>query len=209
LERENPTMPMTKGNCEKREFNYERHGTQVLIANLEIATGKSITPTVNDTRTEADFAQHIEQTIATDEEGIWWFILDQLNTHKSETLVKLVAQKIGDTQDLGIKGKQGILKSMKTRMEYLEKKEHRIRFIFTPKHCSWLNLVECFFSSFAHRVIHRGNFTSKEDLKTKIINYIHYYNEHLAKKFNWTVISNKDIKEMTDKVKRYVLKFMS
>jgi len=124
-------------------------------------------------------------------------------------LVKLVAQKIGDTQDLGIKGKQGILKSMKTRMEYLEKKEHRIRFIFTPKHCSWLNLVECFFSSFAHRVIHRGNFMSKEDLKTKIINYVHYYNEHLAKKFNWTVISNKDIKEMTDKVKRYVLKFMS
>ena len=132
LERENPTMPMTKGNCERREFNYKRHGTQVLIANLEIATGESIRPTVGDTRTEEDFAKHIEQTIARDEEGSWWFILDQLNTHKSETLVKLVAQKIGDAQDLGIKGKEGILKNMKTRMEYLENKEHRIRFIFTP-----------------------------------------------------------------------------
>ena len=132
LERENPTMPMTKGNCERREFNYKRHGTQVLIANLEIATGESIRPTVGDTRTEEDFAKHIEQTIARDEEGSWWFILDQLNTHKSETLVKLVAQKIGDAQDLGIKEKEGILKNMKTRMEYLENKEHRIRFIFTP-----------------------------------------------------------------------------
>jgi putative transposase len=209
LERENPTMPMTKGNCEKREFNYERHGTQVLIANLEIATGQCIAPTIGDTRTEVDFAQHIEQTIATDEQSNWWFIVDQLNTHKSETLVKLVAQKIGDTQDLGVKGKNGILKNMNTRMKYLENKEHRIRFIFTPKHCSWLNLVECFFSSFARRVIHRGNFTSTTDLKNKIIAYIQYYNQHLAKKFNWSVISNEDIKEMTDKVKSYVLKFMS
>lgn len=209
LERQYPTMPMKVGQAEKREFNYIRHGTQVLIGNLEIATGKSIAPTVGNTRTEIDFANHIEQTIATEEQASWWFIVDQLNTHKSENLVKLVAEKIGDEQDLGIKGKQGILKTMNSRMAYLQDKSHRIRFIYTPKHCSWLNLVECFFSSFARRIIHRGNFKSQEDLKIKILNYIEYYNQHLANQFNWSVISNEDIKNMIDKVKRYMREFMS
>ncbi len=209
LEKQHPTMPMKVGQIERREFNYIRHGTQVLIGNLEIATGKSITPTVGDTRTEEDFANYIKQTIATDEQATWWFIVDQLNTHKSETLVKLVAQKIGDEQDLGIKGRKGILKNMNTHMSYLQDKSHRIRFIYTPKHCSWLNLIECFFSGFARRVIHRGNFTSKEDLKNKILNYIDYYNQHLAKIFNWTVISNDDIQVMINKIKRCVLEFMS
>ncbi|MFK7948121.1 MAG: transposase [Saprospiraceae bacterium] len=209
LERQHPTMPMKIGQVEKREFNYIRHGTQVLIGNLEIATGKSIAPTVGDTRTEKDFATHIEQTIATDEQATWWFILDQLNTHKSETLVKLVAQKIGDKQDLGIKGRKGILKNMNTRMAYLQDKSHRIRFVYTPKHCSWLNLIECFFSGFARRVIHRGNFKNKEDLKSKILDYISYYNQHLANIFNWSIISNNDIKVMIDKIKNYILEFMS
>jgi len=208
LEREHPSMPMKVGRIESREFNYIRHGTQVLIGNLEIATGKSICPTVGETRTEQDFAQHINQTIATDEQGTWWFILDQLNTHKSEALVRLVAEKIGDSQDLGVKGQKGILKDMESRMKYLQDKSHRIRFIYTPKHCSWLNLIECFFSGFAKRVIHRGNFTSQQDLKTKILNYIDYYNQELASVFNWSIISNKDIQSMIQKIKRYVLKFM-
>ncbi len=209
LERQNPTMPLKEGVCEKREFNYVRHGTQVLTANLEIATGESISPTVADTRKEEDFATHIENTIATDQTGEWIFIVDQLNTHKSETLVRLVAKSIEDEQDLGVKGKSGILKNQKTRMACLENKKHRIRFVFTPKHCSWLNLIECFFSGFAKRVIHRGNFLSTQDLKNKILKYIEYYNENLANKFNWTVASNEDIKKMIQKVKRYVIKFMA
>ena len=209
LERQHPTMPMKAGVPERREFNYIRHGTRTLIGNLEIATGKSVCPSVGDTRTEADFAEHIRRTVATDGEGRWIFILDQLNTHKSATLVKMVARMIGDERDLGVKGKRGILKNMDTRMAYLREETHRIRFVYTPKHCSWLNLVECFFSGFARRVIHRGNFKSKRDLKNKILNYIEYHNEHLAKKFDWKVIKNQDIREMVQKVKRYVLKFMS
>jgi len=108
-----------------------------LIGNLEIATGKSISPTVGEARTEEGFARHIERTIATDPNATWWFILDQLNTHKSETLVRLVAEKMGGTQDLGSKGQKGILKKMESRMAYLQNKVHRIRFIYTPKHCSW------------------------------------------------------------------------
>ena len=84
---------------------------------------------------------HLERTVEnTPEAKEWWLIVDQLNTHKSESLVKFVANKEGiQVTELGEKGKSGILKSMKTRQEFLEDKEHRIRFIYTPKHCSWLN----------------------------------------------------------------------
>lgn len=208
LERLGATMPMQKGRCEKQEFNYKRHGTQALIANLEIGTGKSVAPSIGSTRTEKDFANHIEQTIATDAEGEWIFIVDQLNTHKSETLVKLVAQIIEDEQDLGKKGKSGILKSMPSRKEYLENKAHRIRFVYVPKHCSWLNLIESFFSSFSKRVLKRGNFISTEDLKKKILNYIAYYNENLASIFDWKIAKRDDIKKLVNTVKRYVEKFM-
>jgi len=216
LERLAPTMPMQKKRCEKQEFNYKRHGTQALIANLEIATGKSICPTIGDTRTEIDFANHIKQTIQSDPKSEWIFIVDQLNTHKSETLVKLIAQNIQDEQDLGLKGKSGILQNMPSRKKYLENKEHRIRFVYVPKHCSprcrgrlWLNLVECFFSAFSKRVLKRGDFTSKGDLRQKMLDYIQYYNKYLASVFNWKIAKREDIKKLVKTVKRYVDKFMS
>ena len=161
-----------------------------------------------DTRTEKDFVNHIEQTVATDEDGEWLFTLDQLNTHKSESLVKYVAKQINDKQELGKKGKEGILKNMTTRKEYLENKEHRIRFIYTPKHTSWLNLIECFFSGLSKRVLKRGNFKNQVDLKQKILAYIEYYNEYLAKIFNWTIAKKEDIEKLIKSVKRYVAKFM-
>lgn len=208
LERLAPTMPMRTKECEKQEFNYKRHGTQALIGNLEIATGKSICPTIGATRTEVDFVNHIQQTIQSDPSGKWIFIVDQLNTHKSEKLVKLVAQNIGDEQDLGLKGKLGILKSMNSRKEYLESKEHRVRFVYVPKHCSWLNLIESFFSALSKRVLIRGNFTSQADLRQKILNYIQYYNTNLASVFDWRIAKRDDVKKLIDTVKRYVEKFM-
>jgi hypothetical protein len=55
-ERLHPSRPMEPGKPEAQEFEYVRHGTQALIANFEVATGKSISPTVGDTRTEKDLA---------------------------------------------------------------------------------------------------------------------------------------------------------
>ena len=70
---------------EKIEFEYERHGTLSLIANWDVARGKVLTPSIGPTRTEQDFSEHIKKTIKTDEKGKWIFIVDQLNTHKSES----------------------------------------------------------------------------------------------------------------------------
>lgn len=165
LERSAPTLPMRPGQVERREFEYIRHGTQCLIANLEVATGQLIAPSIGATRTETDFLAHIQQTVATDPKGTWVFITDQLNTHQSESLVKWVAHSCGIRTDLGIKGECGILESMATRAVFLQDPTHRIRFLYTPKHSSWLNQIELWFSILARRLLKRSSFTSMQDLR--------------------------------------------
>jgi transposase len=186
LERIAATKLMRAKQEERREFEYKRNGTLCLTANLEVATGKVISPTMEATRTEKDFAGHIARTVATDAEAGWIFVSDNLTTHVSETLVRFVAKECGIQDDLGVKEKRGILKSVPTRRKFLEDKTHRIRFVYVPKHTSWLNQIEIWFSILVRRVIKRGNFTSVKDLREKILAFITYFNETLAKPFKWT-----------------------
>lgn len=186
LERLHPTLPSRPGKTERIEFEYRRHGTLCLIANFDVATGKVIVPTIGLTRTEEDFCSHIARTLDTDPEGKWIFVLDQLNTHKSEALVRLVAQRCGIEQDLGIKGKQGILETMPTRKKFLEDEDHRIRFVYTPRHASWLNQVEIWFSILSRRALKRASFDSLEALENRLREFIEYFNSVLAKPFRWT-----------------------
>lgn len=186
LERAATTAPMEPGQVERQEFEYKRHGTQCLIANLEVATGQVISPSIGQTRTEEDFLAHIQQTVASDPNGEWIFLLDQLNTHQSESLVRWVANVCQIHQNLGIKGQEGILQSMATRAEFLQDTSHRIRFIYTPKHSSWLNQIELWFSILVRRLLKRGNFTSLEHLKQRILTFITYFNQTMAKPFKWT-----------------------
>ncbi len=186
LERLHPTQPPRPGKTERIEFEYCRHGTLTLIANFDVATGKAIHPTVGPTRTEEDFAAHIGRTIETDPDATWIFVLDQLNTHKSEALVRLVAERCGVASDLGTKGKNGVLKTMATRKAFLAAAEHRIRFVYTPRHTSWLNQVEIWFSILTRRALKRASFPSLVALEQRLIEFIHYFNAVLAKPFRWT-----------------------
>ena len=186
LERIAATKLMRVGEEERREFEYQRHGTQCLIGNFEVATGAVICPTVQLTRTEEDFAQHLARTVASDPEAGWIFVMDNLTTHVSETLVRYVAKSCEITGALGVKGKQGILKSVATRRKFLTDPGHRIRFVYVPKHTSWLNQIEIWFSILVRRVLKRGNFTSVKDLRDKILAFIEYFNATLAKPFKWT-----------------------
>jgi transposase len=186
LERKHPTRPMRPGQVELREFEYIRHGTLALIANLEVATGQVITPSLGPTRTEQDLVAHIRQTIATDPDTEWIFIVDQLNTHQSEGLVRLVAEVCQIDDDLGVKGKSGILQSMKARKAFLEDEGHRIRFVYTPIHTSWLNQIELWFSILVRKLLKRASFSSVDDLWQRILKFIDYFNRTMAKPFKWT-----------------------
>lgn len=185
LERIAPTKPMRTGEVERMEFEYLRHGTLSLITNFDIVHGRVLIPTVGATRTEADFVAHVTATIETDPAAVWVFIVDNLNTHQSESLVHLVAERCGIADDLGRKGTSGVLQSMASRATFLSDPTHRIQFVYTPRHCSWLNQIELWFGILVRRVIKRGNFSSLEDLRTRILAFIDYCNQ-TAKPFRWT-----------------------
>jgi transposase len=184
LERE--ITAMQPGRQERQDNSYERHGTQCLMANFEVATGKIVAPTIGDTRTEEDFVRHVQQTVQQDPQAEWVFVVDQLNTHKSAGLVEWVGQSCGIETELGIKGECGILENMQTRKAFLSDPAHRIRFVYTPKHASWLNQVEIWFSILVRRLLKRLSVKSIDELKQKIMAFIGYFNRVMAKPLKWT-----------------------
>jgi hypothetical protein len=185
LERIAPNKPMEPGKVERIEFEYERHGTTCLFGNKNVANGEIVAPKLHSSRTEEDFAENIDAIVATDPEAGWIFVLDNLNTHVSATLVYLIALLCNISfGSLGEKGKSGVLKNKESRKKFLEDESHRIRFVYTPKHCSWLNQIENWFSGLGRRVLNRGSFASVDDLNTKIREYIEFYNA-TAKPMDW------------------------
>lgn len=159
LERLAPALPLAPGRPERQEFNYDRHGTLCLTANMDVAT---------------------------DPEGTWIIVCDQLNTHQSESLVRLVAAACDITADLGVKGESGILQSRATRRAFLEDPSHRIRFAYTPRHASWMNQIEIWFGILVRRALKRASFASLEELHQRLLAFIDYFNRTMAKPYRWT-----------------------
>lgn len=181
-----PNLDMKPGRCEKVEFEYIRHGTQTLIASLNVATGQIDQASVGDTRTEADLDTHLRTLLglAPTAPKIH-LVVDCLNTHQSESLVRLVAELEPEPIEIGEKGKSGILASMATRSDCLKDPSHRLVVHFTPKHSSWLNQIEVWFSILVRKLLRRSSFTSQADLKAKILAFVDYFNRTLAKPFKW------------------------
>lgn len=187
LERKEPGLPMQPGKVERREFEYVRHGTSAFILSRDVVTGKVVAPYASPTRTEADFLAHLQAVVATDLTATrWHVVLDNLNTHQSESLVRWVAAESDLDVALGEKGVSGILHTMPSRAAFLSDPTHRIVFHYTPKHCSWLNQIEIWLGILTRKLLRRGSFASLEELRAKVLAFIDYYNVTMAKPFKWT-----------------------
>lgn len=185
LEHKYPDKPPAPGHRASVDFEYIRHGTTSLIGFFDVVSGAIRLPYLNETRTEADFCAAVRRLVETDPENGWIFVCDGLNTHKSESLVNMVAELCHIDDDLGQKGKKGIQKSLESRTEFLHNTNHRIRFIYTPKHSSWMNQIEIWFGIINRQLLKRMSYTSIEALKKSILRFIDQYNL-FAHPFQWT-----------------------
>ena len=185
--RAGPKLPRP-GQPGKRECQCTRHGTLSLTGSWHVALGQMLHTTIDATRNGKDFADHLERTIQRDPQANWIFVLDNLNTHCGEEVVRRLARRNGIAQDtLGDKRKRrGILGSSASRREFLRDASRRIRLVFLPKHSSWLNHIEVVFGILSKRVMRHGSFAGTDDLKSKPLAFIECFNQTFAKPFNWT-----------------------
>jgi hypothetical protein len=187
LERLAPDLPPRPGQVARHEFEYKRHGTCSFFINFDVATGEVFAPSSGSTRTEADFVAHVRRTVDSDPTASQWhFVVDNLDIHRSESLVRYVAELAACTEDLGIKYVRGVLRSKASRAAFLSDSSHPIVFHYTPKHASWLNQVEIWLSILVRKLLRRGNFKSVDDLRSQVLAFIAYFNRTMAKPFKWT-----------------------
>ena len=188
LERAAPDLPPRPGHVARREYEYVRHSTPAFMINFNVATGQAVSPSAGPTRTEQDFAAHIRQTVGSDPAATrWHFVVDNLHTHRSDALLRYVAEVEGlPAVSLGVKEKMGLLKSLVMRAAFLADPSHCIFFHYTPKHRSWLNQVEIWLSILVRKLLRRGTFTSTEDLRQQVLAFIANFNRTMAKPFKWT-----------------------
>lgn len=176
----------SEGKSRRMEYEYKRHGTTCLIGAVNVQTGKMDYNSIQPTRKEEDIVNFVDQ-ICSDicEEDKITILMDQLNVHKSEGLVRYIAKQIGYNGDLGTKRYKGILKNQKTRMAFLEQEDHRIRIVYTPKHCSWLNPIENWFGRLQRQRLRNATFSSLEVLEEKLRRYICFANDFVCKPIKW------------------------
>jgi transposase len=184
LERKYPTKPLQPGRAALEEAEYIRHGTRCLLATFVVPTG-GVYGDVTARRTNQDFRRHIRHTVAWlavqyPQAKKYHWVMDNLNTHWSLEVCALFARLNG----IAYEPKK--LKRGRERVAFLTDPSHLHVIHYTPKHGSWLNQVELWFSVLARRVLRRGNFTSKADLTRKILAYIAYHNAYQAHAYDWT-----------------------
>jgi transposase len=180
LERKAPTKPAQTGRRERREHEYIRHGTRVLINSLAVATGQ-IAWSLRTTRKSPDFVAHLKQAYAKlPPMKRYDWVMDNLNTHWSLDVCRLVARwcKVPFEPQKLTNGPQ--------RRTFLSDPSHQHVFHFTPKHGSWLHQAELFFGVLHRRFLARGSFSSAKDFERRLERFLTDYNTRHAHPYRWT-----------------------
>ena len=180
LERKHPTKPVISGVPERREHEYIRNGTRVLINSFAVPTGQ-IAWNIGQTRTSEDYAAHLRHAVAQfpDMDRYDW-VMDNLNTHWSLDVCQLVAEWCDVPFD------PKALHRGPARRAFLTDPLHKHVFHFTPKHGSWLNQVELWFGVLQRRFLTRGEFASATEFEQRLTAYLEDYNAHFAHPYRWT-----------------------
>jgi transposase len=180
LERKAPTKPAQPGRRERREHEYIRRGTRVLINSLAVATGQ-LAWTIGATRKATDFVAHLKQAYQNlPKMQRYDWIMDNLNTHWSLAVCRLVARWCE------VPFEPKVLKTGAQRQAFLCDPSHRHVFHFTPKHGSWLNQAELFFGVLHRRFLARGSFQSMAEFVARLERFLQDYNTHHAHPYRWT-----------------------
>lgn len=180
LGRKYPTQLAQPGKPEKREFEYIRYGTRALITSFAVPTGEVVWD-LGPTRTSEDFGRHIGH-VASHFRQFQQFdwVLDNLNTHWSMEVCEYIAA-LSD-----VPFEPWLLRTGKQRRAFLTDPTHKHVFHFTPKHGSWLNQVELWFSVLSRRFLRRGDFDSPEEFERRLRTFLGDYNAHYAHPYRWT-----------------------
>lgn len=183
---ERRTSGVKPGQLARMENEYKRHGTSTLMAAQDVRTGKIIEKSLCEKNDCATFHAFFDATLSKcSKTKKTIFILDNYGTHSSASIVKSLGTAIGYSGSLGVERKSGILKNKESRRAFLTDTTHRIHFVFTPKHCSWLNPIENWFSILQRRVIRNASFESVQDQIQAILDYIEYHNQSQFRRMNW------------------------
>jgi transposase len=180
LQRCQPTRPAIPGHPERRERDYIRHGTRALIASFAVPTGEVVWD-LGPTRTNDDFAAHLLHTLNhfTGWRRITW-VLDNLNIHWSLQACEILAAVNDRPFDLAA------LRTGRQRRAFLSDPAYPYRFVFLPRHGSWLNQVELWFSVLARRFLRRGDFAGVADFEERLRAFVADYNARHAHAYRWT-----------------------
>ena len=156
IERKHPDRPTGPGRLARHEFEYIRHGTQSLLATLNVHTGEVIAD-CGSTRTAEDVEHHMEHVARCYPEAQVHVVLDNLNIHHGDRWAR-----------------------------FNERHGGRFHFHYTPLHASWVNQIELFFGVLGRRSLRRKSFVSTAALREHVLAFIARWNVRDRKPFRWT-----------------------